>query len=131
MTFVNHLGEEISLINHGTPARPKKDPSPTEFHKGWRVDGIPPGALEEAELDHPRRAAEIAHWNERCVKDKSLKPRPVGPWDPEKWLRDAKRRPVRGKPYEIESAARECAALAERAGWLRVEVVELKKEKSV
>lgn len=128
MTYVNYLGDEIGLIDHGRAPKPKKEES--SYHNGWRVQGIPPGALEEAERRHPQLIADAKSWNERVASGNANgKAVPVpGPWDADKWLNDAKRKPVRSKPYGVEAAAHECKALAERSGWLRVEVVELKKE---
>lgn len=130
MTYVNYLGERIGLVDHGTPKKAKKDEA-DEFHKGWRVEGIPPCALQEAEKQHPRRIAQAIAWNERVAKERGIgKALPVpGPWDPAVWLNAAKLTPVRRKPYSIPQAAQECKALTERADWLRVEVVEIKKEK--
>jgi hypothetical protein len=119
MTYVNYRGEEIELIDHGTPKKPKKDDS-DGYHNGWRVQGIPPGALEDARKQHQIEA--------RHAAESGREPKE---WDQERWLMNAKRKPVRSKPYEVHSAALECKALAEKAGWLRVEIVELKKEKSV
>ena len=116
MTYVNYRGEEIGLIDHGRAPKPKKDEQP--YHNGWRVQGIPPGALEEAKEKHQREA--------RLMRDGGKE---VKDFDQELWLMNAKRKPLR-KPYELEAAARECKALAEKAGWLRVEIVELKREKS-
>lgn len=103
-----------------------------EWHKGFRVQGIKPGALEDAEKEHPRLIADAVSWNERVASGKITgKAKPVpGPWDPAKWLNEAKRWPVRSKGYEVPEAAQECKALAEKSGWLRVEVVELKKAKN-
>lgn len=41
---------------------------------------------------------------------------------------NAKLKPVRSRPYGIPDAAKQCAEMAEKAGWLRVQVVELKQE---
>lgn len=92
--------------------QPKARPEPGsdgKFHKGWLVEGIPPGALEAA------KAAALKLGNEPWVGD-------------EVWLNAAKPKKVRSKPYSIPQAAQECAALAERAGWLRVRVRELSSE---
>lgn len=128
MSYVNYLGQEIGLIDHGRAPKAKKQEQST--HNGWRVQGIPPGALEEAERRHPQLIADAVSWNERISSGMtSGKARPVpGPWDADKWLNEAKRVPVRSKPYEVPQAAQECKALAEKCGWLRVEIVELKKE---
>lgn len=100
MSYVNYLGQEIGLIVHPTPKKAKKE-NTEGSHNGWRVQGIPPGAGSVS----PQRK----------------------PWDEEHWLMNAGRKPV-AKPFSIPEAAQQCKALAEKAGWLRVEVVELKKE---
>jgi len=130
LRFVNIHGERVSTEPLKQAKRAARA-QPESYHNGWRVVGIPPGALEEAERQHPITVAEIRSWNERVANEKGLgKAKPVpGPWDAERWLSDAKKRPVRSKPYEIPEAAKLCAEMASKAGWLRVEVVELKKEK--
>ena len=102
--YVNYRGEEIGLISH--PVAPKVKPAPAPFHKGWRVQGIPPEALAAA--------------RDAC-KHNGLK------WDRDAWLMNAKAKPVRSKPYSLHTAANECAELAKKAGWLRVEVVEVRR----
>lgn len=128
MTYVNYRGEEIGLIDHGRAPKAKKDEQ--SFHKGFRVQGIPPGALEAAEKAHPQLIADAVSWNERIASGKTGgKAKPVpGPWNPDRWLNEAPRRPVRSKPYEVPEAAEECRRMAQAAGWLRVEIVEMKKE---
>lgn len=119
MTYVNYRGEEIGLVHHEVMKKSKKEQA-AEYHNGWRVQGIPPGALEEARADHRRKALLVSKHTGNAAKE----------WDEERWLMNAKRKAVRSKPYEVPEAAQECKALAEKSGWLRVEVVELKKEKS-
>jgi hypothetical protein len=118
MTYVNYLGEEIGLIDHGRAPKAKKEEQAR--HNGWRVQGIPPGTLEDARAEHRKAVLSAQTQSTRMPKE----------WDEENWLMTAKRKPVR-KPFELEQAARECKALAEKYGWLRVEIVELKKEASV
>lgn len=107
------------MVNiHGQPRMPSKaaiDPTPkqkreppAEYHKGWRVVGIPPGELEAA------RAAHI-----RARLDKAF--------DQDAWAQRFKKKPVRSKAYSLPQAAAECKALAERCGWLHVDVVALTK----
>ena len=48
-------------------------------------------------------------------------------WDEAAWLMKQKQRPVRAKPYSMHASACECAELARKAGWQRVEIVEIKK----
>lgn len=113
LQFVNYRGEPVPM--HAV-AKPKRTAvGPTEWHKGWRVVGIPPGALEEAKAAHEADAA--------AARAKGKEPKV---WDEQHWLMNAKKRPVRGKPYEVPEAAAQCKAMAERSGWLAVQVVELK-----
>jgi hypothetical protein len=116
LTFVNILGEPVSLDASKNAKRKPKE-SRGSYHNGWRVQGIPPGALEEARQTHESDAA--------FLRSKGKEPKE---WNEAHWLMNARRKPVRSKPYEVPEAARECAAIATRSGWLSVEVVELKKE---
>ena len=116
MSYVNYLGNEIGLIDHGRAPKAKKEER--SYHNGWRVQGIPPGALEEAR-EANQRLREMAQ---------RAGGKEIPHFDEQHYLMNAKRKPVRAKPFEIPQAAQECKALAERAGWLRVEIVELKKE---
>lgn len=116
MTYVNFLGEEIALIDHGTNKKVKKAQRDS-YHNGWRVQGIPPEAVESAREGN-RRLQEMAN---------KAGGKPIPSFDLERWLMTAKGKPVRSRPFEVPQAAQECKELAERMGWLRVEVVELKK----
>lgn len=108
--------------------KPKRD-APASFHRGFSVEGHPPGYPEECQ-----RIAE-ACWNDwqsqteqqkaRRLKDGERAPKP---WDFNRWLLATKRKKVRSKPYELLSAAEECMAIAQRTGWTHVRVVEVKKE---
>lgn len=119
MNYVNFMGEPVA-INPGKHAKAKTTKAQkASFHKGWRVQGIPPGALEEAREGHAR-AVKAAQTQAGVRMPKE--------WDEGHWLMNAKRKAVRSKPYEVPEAAQQCKELAEKAGWLRVEVVELKKE---
>ena len=77
------------------------------FHKGFRVVGVLESALTKAEQEHK-------------VNEK--------PFDANHWLMNASKRAIRSKPYEILEAAQVCAELARKAGWLAVEVREIKRE---
>jgi hypothetical protein len=121
--YVNFMGERVALDSskHAKPKKAKND-KPKSFHNGWRVVGIPPGTLEDARSEHAK-----------AVKAAGTMPGAKLPkeWDEGNWLMNAKRRPVRSKPYEIPEAAEQCKEMAERAGWLRVEVVELKQDATI
>jgi hypothetical protein len=118
--FVNIHGQpvrEIARATTPTERRPQRD----SYHDGFAVVGIPPGKLEEAQRLHESLRRRAMH---EC---RGLPPE----WDAEAWIRTAKTRRVRTKPYELHSAAMQCAELAVKAGWLGVEVRELKKGDAV
>lgn len=92
-----------------TAPKPRK-PEKTDFHKGWKVVGIPPGAEAVAQKEHAAR---------------QLHKKEPKPFDRVQWLMNATAKPVRVKPYEVKEAAQQCADMALKAGWLRVEVREL------
>ncbi len=48
-------------------------------------------------------------------------------WDELKWREKTKKKAVRPKPYEIQSAADKCAELARKDGWLDVDVIAITK----
>ncbi|WP_159918017.1 hypothetical protein [Pantoea sp. 18069] len=55
LDFVNYRGEAVSTI---APPQQKNRPKAADesFHKGWRVTGVPPGALEEARATHLKKS---------------------------------------------------------------------------
>jgi len=111
---------QVSFVNiHGEPVNTskrvkleKQSRAPGQYHKGWVVEGIPPGALQEAVDAHKRVVA----------RAENAGGAPIKPWNYESWLTKAKRKRVRTKAYEVSSAAEQCKALAEKAGWLQVEI---------
>lgn len=117
LQFVNYRGEAVAAFPTGAPKRRKSEP-PESFHDGWRVVGIPPGALEEARAQHKADVKAAQTQGTKLPKE----------WNEQHWLMNARRKPVRAKPYSIPVAAQDCKALAEKSGWLCVEVIEVKKE---
>jgi hypothetical protein len=121
LQFTNVQGDALGTLKQPTgkakkkPAK-KKAAGPAAFHKGFKVQGIPPGALEAARTKHQAETRKAA------AKDGEVSKY----WDEGNWLMNAKRKPVRRDPYGVRQAADECARMAEKAGWLRVEVVEVK-----
>lgn len=95
----------------------QKRVGPAEFHKGWRVEGLPPGSLDGA--------TEL--FNVEVRKAQSSRREPPE-WEKDKYLAKFKLKPVRAKPYEIKDSAEQCKKLAERAGWILVQLREIKKE---
>lgn len=108
LNFININGDKLNPSGQPLSGREKKE-SPTEFHKGFRVKGVPPGALDLARAAHTQ-------------VDK--------PFDPDLWLIRAKLKAVRAKPYEVPEAAQLCKQMAEKEGWTRVTVVEISKGKA-
>lgn len=135
MQFVNASGQPLNIAGMEALAKLQKRPEPkaedpAEFHKGWRVQGHPPGAMEAARAEAEKLCRE---WNEQTEQEKAEAIRsgdraPVA-WNESQWRRETRKKPVRSKPYEIPDAARQCADLAAKAGWLDIEVAELKKSK--
>jgi hypothetical protein len=109
--FVNVNGDLFSP-ELSKPVKRDRREQPDSFHRGYQVLGIPPGALEEARRKHLE--AQVAAKNPK-------------EWNEQHWLMNARKKPVH-KPYELRAAAEQCREMAEKAGWLLVEVVELKKD---
>lgn len=110
------------------PVKPKASAGSGPYHKGWSVEGF-----QRAELDAARAAAEkaIREWDDLLEVTRAARLR-NGERAPELWsegryVTTHKAKRVRARPFEIPSAAEQCKALAEKAGWLYVRVVELKK----
>lgn len=115
LQFVNYRGEPMSRTPPPRSLRQERKEKPVinSFHKGWRVQGIPPDALEKARHRHSMLLSAN---------------RESKPFSEQEWLRNATRKPIRAKPYSIPDAAQTCADLATRAGWLQVEVVAIEKK---
>jgi len=119
LQFVNYQGDALPnqvALKQYSKAKPRPRVEDKSFHKGWKVTGIPPGALEEARAE-ALRLGRIEEQNGRAAKD----------FNEANWLQNHRGKAVRSKPYEIESSANECAAMATKAGWLRVRVEEVKR----
>lgn len=133
--FVNLKGE--GLIPDGpsfqrtrasTPARKpatigREDQGPTGHH-GWMPCGFSPERLRQAEAEHEA--------DQDNAKAKHLKERRPGEfirkaWDADVYMANARPQTARPTPYAIPSAAKQCAELLTKAGWLRVAVHEITK----
>ncbi|MBA3774663.1 MAG: hypothetical protein H0X13_19865 [Ramlibacter sp.] len=79
--------------------------------------------MEAAKLD---RDCDYAEYLRQPPDKRGLKK--VKPWDEGLWRRTTKKKPVRSKPYEIPEAAKLCADMAAKSGWLDVEINEIKRE---
>ena len=123
LTFVNHNGDPITDSRMATirargmelerQRRLAAKADSVSVHKGWRVSGIKPGLLEEAKQAHERL----------CQMAQKAGGKPPEPFDETAWLRTA----VRSKPYILQEAALQCKELAIKAGWLDVQIHEVRK----
>lgn len=53
LQFVNYQGQPLHICKLDLHQKERKTKAtPDSFHKGWRVQGIPPGALEKARDRH-------------------------------------------------------------------------------
>lgn len=117
LAFVNINGHRVDITKR-VPLPKRGSSAPAEFHKGFAVEGIPPGALEEAKRLHEQERAIAIRENAKRIPDE---------WNELTWLAKAKAKRVRTKPYEVPEAATQCKELAEKSGWLRVTVRPLSK----
>lgn len=127
LTFVNVHGKTISparmaamraeALEQERQKRAASKGDQVSSHKGWRVTGIPPEALPKAKEEHARLQ----------VMARKAGGKPVEDFDEQAWLRKAKRSAVRSKPYHLEAAAQQCKELANKAGWVEVQILEIKK----
>lgn len=122
-------GQEVTAEQFEAMALKKKPRAPKDpvgYHKGWRVLGHAPGAMEEARL---QRGLDIEHYEKCSYQERAeLGLVPVPPWNEDYWRRNAKKTALRSKPYEIYEAAELCAEMARKDGWEDVEIIEVKKE---
>lgn len=128
LTFVNCFGQKITDIRMAEmrtrgqelerQRRAAAKGDVVAVHKGWRVTGIKPGLLEKARAEHASLQASARKVGGKEIAD----------FDEAAWQRRAKRTPVRSKPYNLNDAANQCAALATKAGWIDVRIQEIKTE---
>lgn len=124
IAFVNIFGDPVDTTKRVKP--PKRDSRAAEkYHKGWAVVGVSPEAADRAARDRAESIASAIRHNEEidAGKRRYMTKRQVPePFDRAAWIETAPLKPARTKPFEIEESARQCAQLARKSGWLRVEV---------
>lgn len=96
----------------------------SSYHKGFRVEGHPPGSVEAAKIEADNALALFVE----DQKAGRASGKPPKSWDESYWRNNHKKKPVRSKPYELRDSADVCAGLARKTGWLDVVVVELAHE---
>jgi hypothetical protein len=128
--YVNAYGQTINPFQTPSALAPKKKAPPVakltgidyedEMLLGFAVEGWRPEELEVARFNREREIEAYAA-------------NPIGkqpqPFDAEKWFASIRPKKVRSKPYDIKTAAEDCAALATKAGWLRVQVTEIRRQR--
>lgn len=120
LSFINIHGERVFVDASKPPKRPRAPAGQKEFHKGWKVVGIPPGQYEKECAENAKAQAVDRKIGGDVRPD-------LPPYN--EWANAFRLKPVRAKPYEIPDAAQVCADLAKKCGWDRVFVVEIKREK--
>lgn len=122
-------GQQVTAEQFEAMAQKKKPRAPKDavgYHKGWRVVGHAPGAMEEAQREN--QAAIAGYRNASPSRRAEMGLKEPKPWDEDFWRRNARKTAIRSKPYDIYSSAELCADMARKEGWEDVEIVEVKKE---
>lgn len=112
MNYVNASGQPISIgerpshipVKKSRPARTEKE------HMGFQAFGFGPEHIADAKAAHDAKR----------LDDDSL-----GDFEPNAWMNGAKKKPGQKKPFATPEAAGLLADMLKRAGWVRVEVLEL------
>jgi hypothetical protein len=119
LKFVNVYGKRVDpqvIAQKHKRVNIVTDNSGKSFHKGWRVVGFSGEILAEAREAHDTERS-------RKLADKHA-PKDIGPFDLAGYISRNKPKPVRSKPYEMREAALQCMALAEKAGWQFLQIIE-------
>jgi hypothetical protein len=103
----------------------KKTPKagPDAYHRGFRLVGHAPGAVEKA-----KEASEYEHQRYRNATPRMRieagmkEPRA---WDEDWWRRNAPKKTIRA--FNLHESALQGAEIARKSGWTEVDVIELKK----
>lgn len=129
LQYVNIHGQPITQAAMDTMAsigkqqtairRKQTDPDkPAGYHRGWRVTGFSPEQVQAAREGRERM-------RELALKSGSSDIPP--PFSLDSFLKKHKGRPAHAKPFELHESAVQCKELAEKAGWLNVEIIALAK----
>lgn len=118
--------DDVRLAVGQVGVKPKvKTEARAEFHKGWIVEGYPPGLIAEKQRE---REAARKRWARMSAKDRAASgAKEPKPFDLDAFLATTKRKRVRSRPFESQGGAEDCKAYAERMGWEYVLVTGLAK----
>ena len=124
LTFIVN-GKEVTPeeLKASKPKTSKPKAEQKGYHRGWRVVGHAPMAVEEAYHAHEKAVFDFR--NESPKRRIELGLKEPKPWDEDFWRRNARKTALRSKPYEIYGAAELCAEMARKDGWEDVEIVEV------
>lgn len=130
--FVNADGEAVNIEALKAKYKPAKSAKQAavkvesreeaKLSLGFVASGFSPERLVEAKRIHEKDIEGACAWNKKHP-DKPVKV--PAPWDEDTYMRNAKPTKARSKPYDLESAADQCAELLRRAGWKSVRVEEI------
>jgi hypothetical protein len=125
LSFVNIYGQpllSVLILSDAAPAKKNKKRKLLEsYHRGWRVVGLSAEHVDLAQKKHERKRREQKYMDR-------LRPKQIlSPWNEECWVAKARLRKIRPVDFEVQEAAHQYADLARKAGWMRVEVREIKK----
>lgn len=122
MQFV--IGDRLvtaeTLIANAPRAKREKREAPEKFHRGFRVEGHPPGAIESARLAHEQHKRDFDTASPEARADGRM--RDPGLWNEQRWRNTTRKKAVRSRPYELSDAADQCREMAIKAGWTDVVV---------
>jgi hypothetical protein len=126
LVFVNFNGDHVATPDvFAKPLPLPKKEALSVYHKGWIVEGVPPGSLAIAKEVHERERRAGVKVKKKGKTGEANQDMPE--WDEQRFLRSCKLKRVRTKAYGIEASARDLLALAAAQGWLVLRVRALSK----
>ena len=117
MGYVNIHGQAVDLRKLHTPKRSKTKGPVEPQHKGFKVVGYSQHQVAAAQREHESRSRDF-----QAVYGYAPAPFDVGAW-----MRTARPQKISTKPLATKDAAETQKSLAERYGWIGVQVVPLTK----
>ena len=116
MTFVNIHGKPLDIASLTTEKVGKAAAPKESQHKGFQAVGYSPEQIEEAKRKHKADSDfEVQHGRP-----------PLQPFSIDSYTRSSRPKKIE-KPKATHEAAYLACQIAERAGWIKTSVVELKK----
>jgi len=129
LAFINVNGDVVDTTKRVKLAK-RESATADKFHKGWRVIGVSPEAVQAAKAEREKAIRNAIKRNADVKSGVGLFRSTIDvpeEFDPVAWVASAPLKPARTKPFEVESAATQCYEMAKKAGWHRVEIRRLAK----